>query len=70
LGFEAEHARHIYGSVMKRDADQRIILSQAAAIRGANRNFARNGKPCKGIIDMLHNSERKSKAKKVELLKG
>jgi hypothetical protein len=40
------------------------ILSQAAAIRGQERNFTRNGESCKRLIDMLHNRDRKSKGEK------
>jgi hypothetical protein len=51
---------------VERGGDQQKILSQAAAIRGQERNFTRNGESCKRLIDMLHNHEQKSKGEKLK----
>jgi len=64
IGFKAERVREFWD---ERDGVQRKIFSQATAIRGEKRNFTRNGKPCKRLIDMLHNRDRKSKGGKVKL---
>ena len=48
-------------------AINRKTLSQAAAIRGQERNFTRNGESCKLLIDMLHNRDQKSKGEKLKL---
>ena len=47
-------------------AINRKTLSQAAAIRGQERNFTRNGESCKRLTDMLHNRDQKSKGEKLK----
>ncbi len=51
-------------------AINRKTLSQAAAIRGQERNFTRNGESCKRLIDMLHNRDQKSKGEKLKFPAG
>jgi hypothetical protein len=51
-------------------AINRKTLSQAAAIRGQERNFTRNGESCKRLIDMLHNRDQKSKGEKLKFPVG
>ena len=47
-------------------AINRKTLSQAAAIRGQERNFTRNVESCKRLTDMLHNRDQKSKGEKLK----